>query len=110
MLRAMLRAEGRQAGRPLQGGGAAPGARLCHTLARSGARRLTPGPRAVSLRRRRAAGYFSTPVSTMPCMNWRWAKKNMTAGSKRVSTAVAMARPGYCPKVLTNWPMPTEIG
>jgi len=38
--------------------------------------------------------YFSTPVITTPCMNWRWAKKNISAGRMRVSAAVAAERPG----------------
>src|SRR3954453_8452075 len=38
--------------------------------------------------------YLSPPVTTTPCINWRWARKNMIAGSSRVSAAVAIARPG----------------
>lgn len=54
--------------------------------------------------------YFSTPVITMPCVNWRCARKNINAGSMTAIVAVANESPGVLVKVPKTAPIPTEMG
>ena len=77
-----------------------------------GDRRRVPlsSPRSRGISARPYAPYFSTPVTTTPCMKKRWVKKKITTGTTQDMTVAAWTRATRVLNIPLNIPRPTLMG